>query len=115
MRIYGQEIVQWQNSSETASKVENVGLRGKQALRQWLLWIKGESPRQHSAQETITFPAEILTGLFGPSFVKWAEGLHRLIGSGSSRGDLMDIILKLHFEYKDYRAMLPALHKCVQS
>lgn len=41
----------------------------KQALRKCLLGIEGESPRQHSARETITFPAEIFTGLFGLSFV----------------------------------------------
>lgn len=80
IRIHGQEIVLLRNPSETASKVDVGWWEPETSVEETAPGDRRESPRQNSAQETITFPTKILRGLFGHSFVHGQRAL-QAVGS----------------------------------
>lgn len=113
IRIHGQEIVLLRNSSETVSKVDVGWWEPETSIEKMAPGDRAESPRQHSAQETVTFPTKILSGLFGHSFV---HGQRALQAVGSLRGGILQTVFsKCTLSIRDCRATLLVLHQSVWS
>lgn len=113
IRIHGQEIVLLRNSSETASKVDVGWWEPETSIEEMASGDRGEFPRQHSAQETVTFPTKILRGLLGHSFVHEQRALQAV-------GSLEEVFYRQYSQnallnIRDCRATLLALHQFVWS
>lgn len=87
----------------------------KQAPRKWLLGAERSIPGSTQFKKQFPFLPKFLE-VYSVTPLFMAEGLHRLRGSGNSRGDIVwTVFSQCTLSIRNCRAMLPALHKSVKS